>query len=84
MRQILHFSAAKSHPAEVEPPVSEFRADVNVPRIDPKNKDPANLDPKILDYAKKGIKALIESTRSFHGLGDKRPIITNVFGTAHA
>ncbi|GKU22607.1 unnamed protein product, partial [Fusarium langsethiae] len=22
-------------------------------------------------------------TRAFHGLGDKRPIITNIFGTAH-
>lgn len=84
LRQILHFSAAKSHPAEIAPPVSEFRAEINVPRIDPENTDPANLDPKIFEFAKKGIRALIESTRSFHGLGDKRPIITNVFGTAHA
>ena len=32
----------------------------------------------------KGVKALIESTRAFHGVEDKRFIITNVFGTAHA
>ncbi|PKS07675.1 hypothetical protein jhhlp_006283 [Lomentospora prolificans] len=35
-------------------------------------------------HARKGIRSLIESTQAFHGLGDKRPIITNVFGTAHA
>lgn len=35
-------------------------------------------------YAQKGIKALVESTRAFHGVEDKRFIITNVFGTAHA
>ncbi|KAF5572951.1 hypothetical protein FPCIR_14141 [Fusarium pseudocircinatum] len=39
--------------------------------------------PQILELARKGIKALIEGCRAFHGLGDKRPIITNVFGTAH-
>jgi hypothetical protein len=38
----------------------------------------------VWDYAQKGIHALIESTQAFHGLGEKRPIITNVFGTAHA
>ncbi|KAG7414887.1 hypothetical protein Forpi1262_v016788 [Fusarium oxysporum f. sp. raphani] len=43
-----------------------------------------DIDPQVVELAKKGIKALIESTRAFHGLGDKRPIITNVFGTAHA
>ncbi|KAJ6436396.1 C6 finger domain-containingprotein [Purpureocillium lavendulum] len=42
------------------------------------------LDQEIFDLARKGITALIESTRAFHGLGDERPIITNVFGTAHA
>ncbi|RDA93725.1 hypothetical protein CP533_0214 [Ophiocordyceps camponoti-saundersi (nom. inval.)] len=43
-----------------------------------------DFDPQILELARKGIKALIESTRAFHGLGESRPIITNVFGTAHA
>ncbi|KGQ02537.1 hypothetical protein BBAD15_g12250 [Beauveria bassiana D1-5] len=40
--------------------------------------------PQLLVFARKAINALIESTRAFHGLGEKRPIITNVFGTAHA
>lgn len=37
-----------------------------------------------IEYAKKGIRALIESTRAFHGLPDKRFVVTNIFGTAHA
>ncbi|KAF5630186.1 hypothetical protein F25303_10012 [Fusarium sp. NRRL 25303] len=39
--------------------------------------------PQILELARRAIKALIECCRAFHGLGNKRPIITNVFGTAH-
>ncbi|RKU39804.1 hypothetical protein DL546_000126 [Coniochaeta pulveracea] len=35
-------------------------------------------------YAQEGILALIESTKSFHGLKDDQFIVTNVFGTAHA
>ena len=44
-------------------------------------------DAQVLDYAKCGIRALIFSTRAFYGLGDPgedRPIVTNVWGTAHA
>ena len=37
-----------------------------------------------LRLATRGIQALIESTRAFHNLPEKRFIITNVFGTAHA
>lgn len=37
-----------------------------------------------IEYARRGIKALIESTRAFHGIEQKRFIVTNVFGTAHA
>ena len=37
-----------------------------------------------LEHARKGINALIKSTGAFHGLVEgERPIITNVFGTAH-
>ncbi|GKU11591.1 unnamed protein product, partial [Fusarium langsethiae] len=50
----------------------------------PKARTHGDIDPIVVELAKKGIKALIESTRAFHGLGDKRPIITNIFGTAHA
>lgn len=40
-------------------------------------------DSKVINHAKRGIQALIESTRAFHGLGNGRFIVTNVFGTAH-
>lgn len=43
-----------------------------------------SLGREVWDHAHKGIHALIESTQAFHGLGSQRPIITNVFGTAHA
>lgn len=42
------------------------------------------LHKTIWEHAKRGIQALIESTQAFHGLGESRPIITNIFGTAHA
>jgi hypothetical protein len=54
------------------------------------NKDATRIDeidPKVLDYAKKCIKALINSTKAFHGLGNPgkvRLIVTNIWGTAHA
>lgn len=84
LRQILQFSYVKNHPATGQLPSSEFRAEVQAPRIDPHARNVKDLDPEILSLAQKAIRALIESTRAFHGLGDKRPIITSVFGTAHA
>ncbi|KAG7408857.1 hypothetical protein Forpe1208_v012339 [Fusarium oxysporum f. sp. rapae] len=63
---------------------SEFRQDITAPVIHPKARTHGDVDPQVVELAKKGIKALIESTRAFHGLGDRRPIITNIFGTAHA
>lgn len=38
----------------------------------------------MVEYACKGIAALIKSTEAFHGLRNKRFGMTNVFGTAHA
>ena len=38
----------------------------------------------IFNQAVFGIKALIESTRAFHGLKGGPPVVTNRFGTAHA
>lgn len=38
----------------------------------------------VVDNARKGINAVMKSTEAFHGLHDKRFIITNIFGTAHA
>ncbi|KAF9775123.1 hypothetical protein IL306_006801 [Fusarium sp. DS 682] len=87
IRQILQFShSIKNHASSPNFPSvsSEFRQDVTAPAIHPKARTHGDIDAKVVELAKKGIKALIESTRAFHGLGDKRPIITNVFGTAHA
>ncbi|TQW00715.1 hypothetical protein V2A60_001767 [Cordyceps javanica] len=84
LRQMLQFSFVKNHPTTGQPPSSEFRDEVEAPRIDPQARNVQDLDPHLLVLAEKAIKALIESTRAFHGLGDKRPIITSVFGTAHA
>ncbi|KAM3482439.1 hypothetical protein MY8738_003975 [Beauveria namnaoensis] len=84
LRQMLQFSFVKNHPSTGQPPSSEFRAEVDAPRIDPQARNVQDLDPRILVLAKKAINALVESTRAFHGLGEKRPIITSVFGTAHA
>ncbi|EXL65923.1 hypothetical protein FOPG_17879 [Fusarium oxysporum f. sp. conglutinans race 2 54008] len=87
IRQILQFShSLKNHASSPNFPSvsSEFRQDITAPAIHPKARTHSDIDPEVIELAKKGIKALIESTRAFHGLGDKRPIITNVFGTAHA
>ncbi|KAI6474614.1 hypothetical protein MCOR13_011898, partial [Pyricularia oryzae] len=51
--------------------------------------DPLNgpLDPKdktVLKIAKRGINALIHSTKAFHSLSERRYIVTNIFGTAQA
>ncbi|GKU11698.1 unnamed protein product [Fusarium langsethiae] len=99
IRQILQFShSIKNHASSPNFPSvsSEFRQDVTTPAIHPKARTVGDIDPQVVGLAKKGIKALIESTcasavhnssstltRAFHGLGDKRPIITNIFGTAH-
>ncbi|EJP61438.1 C6 zinc finger domain-containing protein [Beauveria bassiana ARSEF 2860] len=70
LRQILQLSFVENHSTNEQLPSVKFRAEVEAPQL--------------LVFARKAIKALIESTRAFHGLGEKRPIITNVFGTAHA
>lgn len=86
IRQILQFShTMKNHPSSPNlPSMSEFREGIIAPVIHPNTRSYTDIDPQVVELAKKGIKALVESTRSFHGLGDKRPLITNVFGTAHA
>ncbi|KAG8665153.1 uncharacterized protein FPOAC1_013131 [Fusarium poae] len=87
IQQILQFShSIKNHASSPNFPSvgSEFRQDITAPAMHPKARTHGDIDPQVAELAKKGIKALIESTRAFHGLGDKRPIITNVFGTAHA
>ncbi|KAI7910407.1 hypothetical protein M0657_011385 [Pyricularia oryzae] len=51
--------------------------------------DPLNelLDPNdktVLALAKRGINALVHSTKAFHNLAERRYIVTNIFGTAQA
>ncbi|KAL2148395.1 hypothetical protein VTH82DRAFT_2315 [Thermothelomyces myriococcoides] len=79
VRQILEFNFQKT--ANDSPlPASDFRSGVVVPVIGPDN----DIPPQMIEYAVKGVGALIESTRAFHGLKEKRFIVTNIFGTAHA
>ena len=47
-------------------------------------RNPSVIDQVVFENAKKGIDAVIKSTMAFHSLEDRRFIITNVFGTAHA
>lgn len=86
IRQILQFShSMKNHPSSPNlPGTTEFRQGIVAPVIHPNTRNPSEIDPQIIELASKGIRALIESTRAFHNLPEGRPIITNVFGTAHA
>lgn len=80
VRQILELNFQKTVGPDSPMPPSDFRSDVSVPVIGPDN----GIPPEMIEYAVKGVRALIESTRAFHGLKEKRFIITNVFGTSHA
>ncbi|KAG6022969.1 hypothetical protein E4U41_002118 [Claviceps citrina] len=86
IRQILHWSdKLDRHPTSPNDfALSEFRRGVAAPVISPSARSPTEISDEVKEYAKRGIKALLESTRAFHNLGPERPIITNVFGTAHA
>jgi hypothetical protein len=87
IRQILQFSHKMNNNSSTSPelhPFNEFRQGIIAPVIQPGTRNAGDIDPQVVDYARKGIKALIESTRAFHGLDERRPIITNIFGTAHA
>jgi hypothetical protein len=84
--KILEHSAAKtSKPGEQIS--SEFKTGIAVPSINSKATRPEDFDPKVLEYAKKCIRALNKSTTAFYGVGDpitQRLIVTNIWGTAHA
>lgn len=83
VRMILEFNHGRKTQLS-SPQMTEFRQGNVYSRIASGAKTIGEFDPKVIELARKGIKALVESTRAFHGLGEKRPIITNVFGTAHA
>ncbi|KAL2023110.1 hypothetical protein VTK56DRAFT_3716 [Thermocarpiscus australiensis] len=83
VRQILEFNYSRANDTQM--PVSgDFRSGITVPVISPDAKSKHDIPREVVEYAAKGVKALIESTRAFHGLKEKRYIVTNVFGTAHA
>lgn len=83
VRMILEFNhGRKNHPSS--PHMTVFREGYVYSQIASGARSMSDIDPKVVELARRGIKALVESTRAFHGLGEKRPIITNVFGTAHA
>lgn len=65
----------------------EYLSEVKAPVVKHDIKDIKDIDPKALEYVRLGLQALIKSTTAFHGLGhpgEKRIIVTNVWGTAHA
>ncbi|KAJ9156105.1 C6 zinc finger domain-containing protein [Pleurostoma richardsiae] len=86
IRQILYFNHTRQNTVYTpqESGSGDFRSDVTVPFIHPSAKTPSEVPEEVVSNARKGINALIESTRAFHNLEDKRYIVTNVFGTAHA
>ncbi|CZT44973.1 related to acetate regulatory DNA binding protein FacB [Rhynchosporium secalis] len=60
---------------------------IEAPMVSSNIKRIEDIDEKVLQYAERGIRALIFSTRAFYGLGDPgkdRLIVTNIWGTAHA
>ncbi|KAJ0100742.1 hypothetical protein J7T55_014281 [Diaporthe amygdali] len=68
--------------AESEAVPHENAGEWGTVRSDPGSR--SDIDQVVFKNARKGIDAVIKSTMAFHGLKDKRFIITNVFGTAHA
>ncbi|KAK4101195.1 hypothetical protein N658DRAFT_516071 [Parathielavia hyrcaniae] len=82
--QILEHNFQKTMANESPMPASDFHTGVSVPAIGPEAGSTEEVPRQMIEYAVKGVRALIESTRAFHGLKEKRFIITNVFLTAHA
>ncbi|RKF72256.1 putative c6 zinc finger domain-containing protein [Golovinomyces cichoracearum] len=80
-----------AYPENLQSPVEqisdEYLSEVKAPIVKHDIKAIKDIDPKALEYVRLGLKALINSTTAFHGLGhpgEKRIIVTNVWGTAHA
>ncbi|KAH8820897.1 hypothetical protein F5884DRAFT_661141 [Xylogone sp. PMI_703] len=78
--KILEHSAAKKNSVPSQQVSSDFKHGIVVPKI-----STDEIPAQVLEYAKSCIQALVKSTTAFHGLPqDKRLIVTNVWGTAHA
>jgi hypothetical protein len=85
--KILDYSASKEKNFPIDTVNTEFVDGIRVPNISRDVSSAEGIDSRVLDYARLCIKALIRSTTAFHGLGDigrHRPIVTNIWGTAHA
>lgn len=78
IENIMAWSHAQRHPDEYR---DKGYASASVPS---NATTPSEIPTIVVDYACKAINVLFKSTEAFHGLRDKRFIITNVFGTAHA
>ncbi|KAM0285648.1 hypothetical protein ACHAQH_001354 [Verticillium albo-atrum] len=63
---------------------TKFNKNVQAPHIEAGTTSHADINPEVVEYAREGIRALVQSTMAFHGLGDGRLILTNFFGTAMA
>ncbi|EGZ74518.1 hypothetical protein NEUTE2DRAFT_155194 [Neurospora tetrasperma FGSC 2509] len=83
IRQILESNMAQMATAESPMPAST-PSEAMTPLDTQMHSVNGEITQDTIEYAKKGIRALIESTRAFHGLPDKRFVVTNIFGTAHA
>lgn len=59
-----------------------FQGDIE--RLDELAEEAEAVTVLTVELAQRGIRALVRSTRAFHGLPDQRFVISNVFGTAHA
>lgn len=60
------------------------QTDSDIDKTDPLNELLDPHDEQVLKIAKRGIHALLQSTKAFHGLQEQRYIVTNIFGTAQA
>jgi hypothetical protein len=65
----------------------DFKANIDAPALDKNITRLEQIGPETLEFVRNGIRALVYSTKAFHGLGNPgttRLIVTNVWGTAHA
>ncbi|KAI5461901.1 hypothetical protein BGZ63DRAFT_454557 [Mariannaea sp. PMI_226] len=85
IRQVLQFShSSQDHPTSPSfSTASSFRQDVIAPAVDANARSQNEIEVEMVELAKRGVKALIESTRALHHIDDKQATITNVFSTAH-
>ena len=85
--QILERNSAKSAKFGEGTILEKFRSSVGAPSVNSMARSMEELHPKVQEYIKMCLNALVQSTTAFHGLGDPgkdRIIVTNIWGTAHA